>query len=85
MNSLLMSNAYLVFLQTQSQIIKIPTIGNKKHTMTLIKSISGIRGTIGGTQGTNLTPIDAVQFAAAYGTWLKNDRTKDVYLSLIHI
>ncbi len=38
--------------------------------MTLIKSISGIRGTIGGQPGEALTPIDAVQFAAAYGTWL---------------
>lgn len=47
--------------------------------MTLIKSISGIRGTIGGAVGENLTPIDAVKFAAAYGTWLKNDRKKDVY------
>lgn len=39
--------------------------------MTLIKSISGIRGTIGGKPGENLTPIDAVKFAAAYGVWLK--------------
>lgn len=39
--------------------------------MTLIKSISGIRGTIGGKPSENLTPIDAVKFAAAYGTWLK--------------
>ena len=39
--------------------------------MTLIKSISGIRGTIGGKPGDNLTPIDAVKFAAAYGVWLK--------------
>ncbi len=39
--------------------------------MTLIKSISGIRGTIGGRPGDNLTPIDAVKFAAAYGMWLK--------------
>lgn len=39
--------------------------------MTLIKSISGIRGTIGGSQGDNLTPIDAVKFAAGYGAWLK--------------
>jgi phosphomannomutase len=38
--------------------------------MALIKSISGLRGTIGGVVGDNLTPIDAVQFAAAYGTWL---------------
>ena len=47
--------------------------------MTLIKSISGIRGTIGGIPGENLTPIDAVKFAAAYGTWLKNDRSKETY------
>jgi len=40
--------------------------------MTLIKSISGFRGTIGGQAGDNLTPIDAVLFASAYGTWLKN-------------
>ena len=39
--------------------------------MSLIKSISGIRGTIGGVPDDNLAPIDAVKFAAAYGTWLK--------------
>lgn len=38
--------------------------------MTLIKSISGIRGTIGGKVNEGLTPLDAVKFAAAYGTWL---------------
>jgi len=38
--------------------------------MSLIKSISGIRGTIGGEVGNNLTPIDAVKFASAYGGWL---------------
>ena len=47
--------------------------------MTLIKSISGIRGTIGGKTADNLTPIDAVKFAAAYGTWLKQQRNKDNY------
>jgi phosphomannomutase len=47
--------------------------------MTLIKSISGIRGTIGGNVGDNLTPIDAVKFASAYGTWLKQQRNKDNY------
>ena len=47
--------------------------------MTLIKSISGIRGTIGGQVGENLTPIDAVKFAAAYGTWLKAQRDKENY------
>ena len=41
--------------------------------MSLIKSISGIRGTIGGKPSENLTPIDAVKFAAAYGTWLKTE------------
>jgi len=39
--------------------------------MTLIKSISGIRGTIGGKPGDNLTPVDAVKFAAAYGSWMR--------------
>ena len=47
--------------------------------MTLIKSISGIRGTIGGAQGENLTPIDAVMYGAAYGTWVKKQHDKDSY------
>jgi len=47
--------------------------------MTLIKSISGIRGTIGGLVGENLTPIDAVKFASAYGMWIKQQRNKDDY------
>ncbi len=38
--------------------------------MALIKSISGIRGTIGGKTNENLTPLDVVKFTAAYGTWL---------------
>lgn len=38
--------------------------------MALIKSISGIRGTIGGKTGENLTPLDVVKFTAAYGSWL---------------
>lgn len=45
--------------------------------MTLIKSISGIRGTIGGKVGDNLTPVDAVKFASAYGTFLKNTTEKN--------
>lgn len=40
--------------------------------MTLIKSISGIRGTIGGKPGDALTPVDTVKFAAAFGTWVKS-------------
>ena len=47
--------------------------------MTLIKSISGIRGTIGGQVGKNLTPIDVVKFASAYGVWIKQQRIKDNY------
>lgn len=38
--------------------------------MTLIKSISGIRGTIGGAAGQNLTPVDIVKFTSAFGVWL---------------
>jgi phosphomannomutase len=37
--------------------------------LTLIKSISGIRGTIGGAAGEGLTPLDIVKFTSAYGTW----------------
>lgn len=40
--------------------------------MSLIKSISGFRGTIGGKPNENLTPIDIVKFASAYGSWLLN-------------
>ena len=43
--------------------------------MTLIKSISGIRGTIGGPVGQGLTPLDVVKYAAAYGTWVKTQAT----------
>lgn len=45
--------------------------------MTLIKSISGIRGTIGGVTNDNLTPLDTVKFAAAYGIWLQEYAKKD--------
>ncbi|NVK03865.1 MAG: phosphoglucosamine mutase [Flavobacteriia bacterium] len=51
--------------------------------MTLIKSISGIRGTIGGQPGDALTPVDAVQFAAAYGTWLKNRNASSDHLKVV--
>ncbi|MFT4537229.1 MAG: phosphomannomutase [Saprospiraceae bacterium] len=43
--------------------------------MTLIKSISGIRGTIGGKPGTNLTPVDIVECTAGFGTWIKKRHT----------
>jgi len=51
--------------------------------MSLIKSISGIRGTIGGKVGDNLTPLDTVKFAAAYGTWLKSQNKPDGKLKVI--
>jgi phosphomannomutase len=41
--------------------------------MTLIKSISGIRGTIGGKPGEGLSPLDVVKFTSAYATWIKNN------------
>lgn len=41
--------------------------------MTLIKSISGIRGTIGGKPDNGLTPLDIVKFTSAYGTWILNN------------
>ena len=51
--------------------------------MTLIKSISGIRGTIGGKTGDNLTPIDAVKFAAAYGTFIKKNNPDKKKIKII--
>ncbi len=44
--------------------------------MSLIKSISGIRGTIGGKVNDNLTPLDVVKFTSAFGTWLQNNKNK---------
>ena len=44
--------------------------------MVLIKSISGIRGTIGGCVGKSLSPLDIVKFTAAFGTWIKNKSDK---------
>ncbi len=48
--------------------------------MTLIKSISGIRGTIGGKPGDALTPVDTVKFAAAFGTWVKSRQGKKIVI-----
>ncbi|MDD4848673.1 MAG: phosphoglucosamine mutase [Bacteroidales bacterium] len=45
--------------------------------MALIKSISGIRGTIGGEQGENLTPLDMVKFVSAYAKFIQNQRKKE--------
>jgi phosphomannomutase len=48
--------------------------------MTLIKSISGIRGTIGGMSGSSLTPIDVVKFSAAFGAWIKSRKGKKIVI-----
>jgi phosphomannomutase len=48
--------------------------------VTLIKSISGIRGTIGGKPAEALTPIDAVKFAAAFGMWVKSRQGRKVVI-----
>ena len=45
--------------------------------MALIKSISGIRGTIGGKPGETLSPLDTVKFTAAYGTWLQKNHPEN--------
>lgn len=47
----------------------------EKSTLTLIKSISGFRGTIGGRAGDNLTPVDVVECTAAYGAMLLDRKT----------
>lgn len=50
--------------------------------MTLIKSISGIRGTIGGKPGESLTPLDIVKFTSAFGTWIKR-RSKNSTVTIV--
>lgn len=62
-----------IFAEIWLSIIKI---------MTLIKSISGIRGTIGDLPGDGLTPVDIVKFVSAYGTWLSN-RFKNKKLKVV--
>jgi len=44
--------------------------------MALIKSISGIRGTIGGKPGEGLSPLDLVKFTAAYLSWVKREQKR---------
>lgn len=54
-------------------------LNSKKHRMTLIKSISGIRGTIGGLPGDSLTPLDIVRFTSAFASMLKSGQKKEIY------
>ncbi len=51
--------------------------------MALIVSISGIRGTIGGTPGEGLTPIDIMNFTSAYAEWIRNENSKKKYKVII--
>jgi phosphomannomutase len=51
--------------------------------MTLIKSISGIRGTIGGEPGKNLTPLDVVLYSSAYAEWLKQKNNNSNNLTIV--
>ena len=63
-----------LYIWTNIQVIGIVCnfVGQNCNIMSLIKSISGIRGTIGGKPGENLTPVDIVKFTSAYGTWIKD-------------
>lgn len=51
--------------------------------MALIKSISGIRGTIGGRTGDNLTPLDTVKFVSAYAAWLRRENRDKTVLKVV--
>jgi phosphomannomutase len=51
--------------------------------MALIKSISGIRGTIGGSPGDGLSPVDIVKFTSAFATWVKQRQQRDRYTIVI--
>lgn len=51
--------------------------------MALIKSISGIRGTIGGMPGNSLSPVDIVHFTSAYGTLIKKRADKKRYIAVV--
>lgn len=57
--------------------IKFNLFNLEKKNMSLIKSISGIRGTIGGKAGEGLTPIDTVIFASAFTEWVKRNGNKN--------
>lgn len=68
------------FYQLQQPVLAIEAIFARCFLillMTLIKSISGIRGTIGGAPGEGLTPVDIVKFASAFGTWVKKNHPEE--------
>lgn len=62
--------------------LRIKYIFTKKIIVTLIKSISGIRGTIGGKPAEGLTPLDVVKFTSAYGLWI-SDSFKNLKVKIV--
>src|SRR5678815_3837262 len=55
------------------QISQAKALNRKQYSVALIKSISGIRGTIGGNSGNNLTPVDIIKFTAAFASIIAGD------------
>ncbi|MGQ1788434.1 phosphoglucosamine mutase [Saccharicrinis sp. GN24d3] len=66
-----------MFTQRSYGVSKLNKNKTRVNYMTLIKSISGIRGTIGGKAGDGLSPLDVVKFTAAYATWAKANVGKE--------
>src|SRR6187397_3093154 len=60
------------------QISQAKAIKRKQHSVALIKSISGIRGTIGGNSGNNLTPVDITKFTAAFASIIAGNTKEDI-------
>lgn len=71
-----------VFIVWQASKIVIFAL-EKIIVMTLIKSISGIRGTIGGQPGEGLSPVDVVKYTAAYGAWAKANASGKHKISVV--
>ena len=60
------------------QILQVEPLNRKQYSVALIKSISGIRGTIGGNSGNNLTPVDIIKFTAAFASIIAGGTNAEV-------
>jgi phosphomannomutase len=60
------------------QILQAKPLNRKQYSVALIKSISGIRGTIGGNSGNNLTPVDIIKFTAAFASIIVGNTNEDI-------
>jgi len=60
------------------QILQAKPLNRKQYSVALIKSISGIRGTIGGNSGNNLTPVDIIKFTAAFASIIAGNSNEDI-------